>query len=86
MFRILYSNRVIEVDMPFLPKAIHGRVAQAIQEKLTHDPVRFGKALRHSWRGHRRLRVGDYRIVYRIDSTAKIVYIVAIDHRKDVYD
>ncbi|MBI3955180.1 type II toxin-antitoxin system RelE/ParE family toxin [Candidatus Gottesmanbacteria bacterium] len=31
-----------------------------------------------------RLRVGDYRIVYR--RTSEIIYIILIRHRKDVYE
>jgi mRNA interferase RelE/StbE len=34
--------------------------------------------------GHR-VRVGDYRILYRIEDAAKRVYIYRIKHRKDVY-
>lgn len=33
----------------------------------------------------RSLRVSDYRVVYRIESEIKTVVIVAIKHRKDVY-
>lgn len=50
------------------------------------DPIGFGKPLRYSLKGHRRLRVSDYRIVYRIDPDANTVVIVSIKHRKDVYD
>ncbi|MBU4311426.1 MAG: type II toxin-antitoxin system RelE/ParE family toxin [Candidatus Omnitrophica bacterium] len=32
-----------------------------------------------------RIRNGDYRILYRIDDTDKLVYIYRIKHRKDVY-
>ena len=32
-----------------------------------------------------RLRIGDYRILYRVDDAAKRVYIYRIRHRKDVY-
>jgi mRNA interferase RelE/StbE len=32
-----------------------------------------------------RIRVGDYRIVYQIVDRVLIVYIIRIDHRKDVY-
>jgi mRNA-degrading endonuclease RelE of RelBE toxin-antitoxin system len=31
------------------------------------------------------LRVGDYRVIYRIDPAHKTVMIVAIKHRKDIY-
>lgn len=33
-----------------------------------------------------RIRVGDYRIVYTIDDKNRIVEIIAIGHRRDVYN
>lgn len=50
------------------------------------DPIKFGKPLRYSLKGDRRLRAGDYRIVYRIEPEIQTVLIVAITHRKDVYE
>ena len=32
-----------------------------------------------------RIRVGDYRVLYEIDDGQKIVSIMAVSHRKDVY-
>ncbi|MBU4270089.1 type II toxin-antitoxin system RelE/ParE family toxin [Candidatus Dependentiae bacterium] len=32
-----------------------------------------------------RLRVGDYRVIYSIKHEKIIIYIVAIGHRKDIY-
>lgn len=32
-----------------------------------------------------RLRVGDYRILYRIDDESKRIFIYRVKHRKDVY-
>lgn len=32
-----------------------------------------------------RFRVGDYRILYRIDDPSKRIYIYRVKHRKDVY-
>ncbi len=32
-----------------------------------------------------RLRVGDYRIIYEVDTETKIVLLVYARHRKDVY-
>jgi len=32
-----------------------------------------------------RLRVGDYRIIYRFDLTRSEIYLVAIGHRREVY-
>lgn len=33
-----------------------------------------------------RLKVGDYRVVYCIRRAEIIVYVIAVGHRKDIYD
>jgi mRNA interferase RelE/StbE len=33
-----------------------------------------------------RIRVGDYRVVYRIEDRNLIVVVIEIDHRSKVYD
>jgi mRNA interferase RelE/StbE len=86
VYKIRYYARVTEKDVPSLPKTMRSRIQKAIEERLTVDPVSYGKALQHSLKGHRRLRVGDYRIVYKIDPMERRVDIVAIDHRKDIYE
>lgn len=84
LFSIEYLSSVVKDDIPDLPKSVSKVIKKAIEERLMVDPVGFGKPLRYSLKGHRRLRVGDYRVVYRIESAT--VLIVAIKHRKDVYE
>lgn len=86
VYTIEYIEAVVKVDIPSLPKKIKALIKNAIEERLMIDPIGFGKPLRYSLNGHRRLRVGDYRVVYRIDSKHRMVIIVAIKHRKDVDD
>jgi mRNA interferase RelE/StbE len=83
-YTIEYLNTVIKEDIPNLQPTIKDMIQKAINERLTVDPIGFGKPLRYSLKGHRRLRVSDYRIIYRIENN--IVLIIAIKHRKDVYD
>lgn len=85
-YQIEYLSPVVKEDIPLLPKRIKDTIKKAIEERLTLDPIGFGKPLRYSLRGHRRLRVGDYRIIYRIDSKLNIVIIIAIKHRKEIYE
>lgn len=84
-FDIEYLDTVVEEDIPTLPKTMRSRIQSAIETRLAVDPVGLGRPLRYSFIGHRRIRVGDYRIVYRIDMQKNIVIIVLIKHRKDVY-
>lgn len=85
-FVIEYLDTVVSDDIPALPKTIRQLVKRAIETRLTVEPVGLGKPLRYSFVGHRRIRVGDYRIVYRVDVKALVVTIVLIKHRKDVYE
>ena len=49
------------------------------------NPRRFGKALSGDKTGLWRYRVGDYRIVCKIEDDRLIVLVVAVGHRKLVY-
>lgn len=76
----------IEEKLRKLPKPIREVIRKAIEKKLTVDPVAFGKPLRYSLKGYRRLRVGDYRVIYKIVEDRVLVIIIDIDHRKDIYE
>jgi len=85
-YSIEYLDLVVEEDIPALPKRIRDLIRRAIEERLTVEPIGLGKPLRYSFVGHRRLRVGDYRIVYRVEQEIRKVIIVGIKHRKDIYN
>jgi len=86
LYTIDYLSTVVKEDIPALPASAKKIIKKAIEERLMFDPIGFGKPLRYSLKGHRRLRVSDYRIVYRVDVANKNIIIVAIKHRKDVYE
>lgn len=85
-YLIKYLESVKSEDIPSLPSSAKKMIKKAIEERLMVDPVSYGKPLRFSLKGHRRLRVADYRIVYKIDEASKLVIIVAIKHRKNIYE
>lgn len=55
-----------------------------IEARLSTSPERFGAPLSGSLRGYWKLRVGDYRVVFKVGEGE--VWILAVLHRKDVYD
>ena len=71
-------------DIPLLNGAWRARVKKAIEEKLTVAPEIFGKPLRKSLAGYRKLRIGDWRVIFRIEG--KTVKIFVIAHRSRVYE
>lgn len=85
-YTIIYQEQVVKKHIPALAGNIKNIIKKAIEDKLGYDPIRFGKPLQYSLKGHRRLRVGDYKVVYRIDTDCLTVIVIAIKHRKDIYD
>lgn len=83
MYLVKYHQNVFDKDLPILSPPVRAVLQKAIEEKLLIHPLEFGKPLRYSLSGHRALRVGDYRIIYRIESN--IVLIITVQHRKSVY-
>jgi len=67
-----------------LDPQVRSKVYFAI-EKLTEDPTR-GKPLQLTLRGLRSWRTGDWRIVYRATREKLEVLVIAVGHRRDVYD
>ena len=59
------------------------RIVAAI-DRLVETP-HLGAALKGDLRGLRRLRVGDYRVVYEIRDEELVVLVVRVAHRRDAY-
>ena len=83
-YRIEYLQSVVQHDIPALSATAKRQIRTAIDRKLGSNPVEFGKPLRYSFRGARRLRVGDYRVIDTIEPP-DVVVVVKIGHRRDIY-
>lgn len=68
-----------------LPRNIRTRIRGEI-DSLAENPRPHGvKSLQGSQKGYLRVRVGDYRIIYRIEDDRLLVVVVGIGHRREVY-
>jgi mRNA interferase RelE/StbE len=69
-----------------LPESVFGRVERAIDD-LAADPRPRGAVKMRGTGRHEewRVRIGDYRVIYRVDDEAKEVVILAVGHRGSVY-
>lgn len=85
LYPIEYLQSIFKEDLSALSNSAKKQIKKAIEQRLTNDPIGFGKPLRYSLKGQRRLRVGDYRIIYRIEITTHTVLITAVRRRKDIY-
>ena len=82
-FKLTYHHDVVRNDIPALPKTMRNRIKTAIESRLTTSPESYGKPLKYTLNSLWSLRVGDYRVIYRINGDE--VVILKIGHRRDVY-
>ena len=83
-YQIRYHPDVKEKDLPKINKNIQKRIKTAIEQRLLVAPERYSEPLRRTLKGYRKLRVGDYRIVLKLEKAT--ILILGICHRKDIYE
>jgi mRNA interferase RelE/StbE len=72
-----------ERELDRLPGSIHRRVALALVSLEFQPRPRGAKKLRGA--DEYRVRIGSYRVLYTVDDSTRVVEIIAVGHRKDVY-
>ena len=83
-FEIRYHPDVKVVDLSLIDEKIKKRIKIAIETRLMTSPHQYGEPLRKTLKGYWKLRVGDYRVVFKISGYE--IYILGIIHRKKVYE
>ncbi|GFX89835.1 hypothetical protein TNCV_1534821 [Trichonephila clavipes] len=83
MYTIAYEPSQAQIIFR-LPPQFHDAFFKTI-DKLMLDPLRSSKALNGPWKGHRCVRYGARRIIFRLDQKLQIVIICKEDARGSVY-
>lgn len=81
--KIRYHPKVKNEDIPRLSSNISTRIENAIQNRLMVNPIKYGLYLRGSLKGYRKLRVGDWRIIFKVVDNE--IRIIAIGNRRKNY-
>src|SRR5215470_18044954 len=68
-----------------LPETVAAAVLEFCDAALAVNPQRVGKRLFGPQAGCHGARRGTYRIVYRIDENSRVVHVLDIDHRSEIY-
>lgn len=82
-YHLLYHPEVPAIDLKSIDRRTRERIRKAIEHRLLTDPIHFGEPLRRTLKGYRKLRVGDYRVIYEVHGSEIRIY--AIGHRKEIY-
>ncbi len=83
---MIYSVRIkrsAAKELAGIDKASRMRIIGSI-DTLAENPHR-GSALKGELSGLRRIRVGDYRVIYEIDEAEVLVLVIRVKHRRDAY-
>ena len=85
MYKIIIKREALK-ELERLPRKISVSITAAI-ELLSNDPRPIGcKKLKGANENLWRIRVGDYRVIYLIEDTVRIVNVRKIGNRKDIYE
>ncbi len=68
-----------------LPEAVAAAAFEFITGPLLQQPYRVGKRLLPPLEDRFSARRGTYRVIYRVDDVARVVTVVDIGHRRDIY-
>ena len=81
-----YSLRIkasASKELSRVERADRERITDAIDRLREHPLV--GEPLKGGMRGLRRIRVGDYRVLYEVQHDVLVILVVRVAHRRDAY-
>jgi len=82
MYQVLFQIN-IKKTLKKVPRADQRKIMDAITNLAIDPRPRWAEKL--TGREGYRISVGNYRIIYTIEDKKLIIYIIDVDHRKDVY-
>lgn len=82
-YNIIFKPSV-EKDLRRLPRGVVGRVMKRI-DALGANPLSRGVIKLSGSKGLYRIRVGEYRIVYEVNSPSREIIVDYVRHRRDIY-
>jgi mRNA interferase RelE/StbE len=82
-YRLIYHTDVKNADLPKIDNKNKAMIKRAIEERLATQPEKYGSPLQRTLKGYWKLRVGDYRVIFKISGYD--ISILGIMNRKSVY-
>ncbi|MBI4677222.1 MAG: type II toxin-antitoxin system RelE/ParE family toxin [Elusimicrobia bacterium] len=82
-WKVLLHPLVLDEDIPRLDKPERARIFKAMRERLATAPHQYGEPLRGELFGYWKLRVGDFRVIYKMRKQIVTVLVLKIGPRRD---
>jgi mRNA interferase RelE/StbE len=85
---IVKPTRRFERDLAKLDPSVQRKILAYLELRVapSTDPRTLGKALGYDLAGFWRYRVGDYRILCKIEDVQLVIVAVSVAHRSVIYD
>jgi mRNA interferase RelE/StbE len=81
----LYIKQSAQKELNVLDNSLFARVDRRILA-LANNPRPAGCKKLSGYKDLWRIRVGDYRVIFRIDDFGKIVTVMHVAHRREAYE
>lgn len=81
----LYIKQSAQKELDALADTLFARIDRKILA-LIDDPRPAGCKKLKGYKDHWRVRVGDWRVLYIVDETARVVTVTRVAHRREVYE
>lgn len=74
-------------ELKKLDRAVTARIVLTLETRIAtlDDPRTLGASLKGEHEGYWRWRIGDYRVVARIEDERIVILVVRVAHRREVY-
>ena len=86
MWKIEWDSKALK-EAKKLDRDARKKIVEYLENRVlaSQDPYSLGKPLKGNKAGIWRYRVGNYRILCKIENQALVILVIAVGHRKDIY-
>ncbi|OFW80858.1 MAG: addiction module toxin RelE [Alphaproteobacteria bacterium RIFCSPLOWO2_01_FULL_40_26] len=85
MWKVVFEEKALKL-LSKLDKTVQKQILKYLnRDSFLKNPKSFGKALLYEKRGNWRFRVGDYRVICRLEERQLIVLVLDLGHRREIY-
>jgi mRNA interferase RelE/StbE len=83
MWKIKIHYLVIKEDFKKIDSSQKVRILKVIKKKLSLAPNDYGEPLLGEFKNYWKLRIGDYRVIYKIIKERVLVLVINVGIRRD---
>lgn len=83
LWNVKLHRLVISEDFKSIDPHSQRLILREIRKKLAVDPKAYGNSLTGEFKGYWKLRVGDFRVIYKIKEKEIVVLVIKVGARRD---